>query len=71
MSSNDENQKSENDSNESNDNNENNDEDKSSSKASASSGGHTVTGPEKFAEIGGSGGVPVQNKTGVEALANH
>lgn len=36
-----------------------------------SSGGHEVTGAEKMADIGGSGGVPVRTGQGYEALAHH
>ncbi|CAF0921272.1 unnamed protein product [Adineta ricciae] len=38
---------------------------------SASSGGHVSTGPERFVEVGGSGGSAVQKGHGVEAMVHH
>lgn len=38
---------------------------------SASAGGHISTGPERFVEVGGSGGSTVQKGHGVEAIVHH
>ncbi|CAF1244487.1 unnamed protein product [Adineta ricciae] len=49
----------------------NKDGDNDESGKSASSGGHVSTGPERFVEVGGSGGSTVQKGHGVEAMVHH